>query len=218
MLAKTTSLSRLNLLLAMLVLCCVCMGLGAAGGYRYAAAQGSATLAKVDAAAARERQATAEQRARQAVVASGRLTQQVLRAHALETQLSNAKAQHAKEKKALLQRITDVTTAYVPSPGAAPEPLPRCVFTAGFVREYNAAIGVDTDLPGPAQGAAATAAGSAPSTTASTEAWLRESGLSQADILAHAADYGEYCRDLSAQVNGLLDEIEGEAGGSDGHH
>ena len=218
MLDKTPPPSRLNLLLAVLVLCCICMGLGAAGGYRYAAAQGSAALAKADAAAAKERQATAEQRARQAVVASGRLTQQVLRAHALETQLSNTKAQHAKEKKALLQRISDVTTVYVPSPGAAPEPLPRCVFTAGFVREYNAAIGAGTDLPGDAQGTAATAASPAPSTTASTEAWLRESGLNQADILAHAGDYGEYCRNLGAQVNGLLDEIEGETGGVDGHH
>lgn len=202
----------------MLVLCCICMGLGAAGGYRYAAAQGATALATAEAARAQEHEAAAEQRARQALVASGRLAQQVLRAHALETQLSNAKAQHAKEKKALLQRITDVTTVYVPSPGAAPEPLPRCVFTAGFVREFNAAIGVATDLPGPAQGAAAAAAGPAPSTAASTEAWLRESGLSQVDILAHAGDYGEYCRNLSAQVNGLLDDIAGEAGRSDGHH
>lgn len=209
MLAKTPS--RLNLLLAVLVLCCICMGLGAAGGYRYAAAQGSAALAKAQADRATENQAAVEKRARQAVVASGRLAQQVLRAHALETQLSNAKAQHAKEKKALLQRITDVATVYVPSPGAAPEPLPRCVFTAGFVREYNAAIGIGTDLPGVAQAAAATAAGPAPSTSASTEAWLRESGLSQADILAHAGDYGEYCRNLGSQVSGLLDEIAGEA-------
>jgi len=208
----------LNLLLAVLVLIGICVGLGAVGGYRYAAAQGAIALATAEAARAQEHEAAAEQRARQALVASGRLTQQVLRAHALETQLSNAKAQHAKEKKALLQRIADVTTVYVPSPGAAPEPLPHSVFTSGFVREYNAAIGIGSDLPGADQGTAAAAAGPAPSSSSSTEAWLRESGLSQADILAHIGDYGEYCRNLSAQVNGLLDEIAGEAGGADGHH
>ena len=89
MLAKSPTSSRLNLLLAALVLCCICVGLGAVGGYRYAAAQGAAALATAEAARAQEHEAAAEQRARQALVASGRLTQQVLRAHALETQLSN---------------------------------------------------------------------------------------------------------------------------------
>lgn len=218
MLDKAAPASRLNLLLVALVLCGLCLGLGAAGGYRYATAQGTAALATAEATRAKEHEAAAEQRARQALVASGRLAQQVLRAHALETQLSNAKAQHAQEKKALLKRIADVTTVYVPSPGAAPELLPRSVFTAGFVREYNAAIGIGSDLPGAAQGTTAAAASTASGSSSSTEAWLRESGLSQADILAHVGDYGEYCRNLSAQVNGLLDEIAGEAGGVDGHH
>jgi len=97
------------------------------------------------------------------------------------------------------------------------------VFTAGFVREYNAAIGAG-DVPGAAPASTADAAGQASQPTTGADAWLRESGLSQADILAHAGDYGQYCRDLGSQVNGLQDFVAMQAEGSstdgstDGHH
>ncbi len=80
----------------------------------------------------------------------------------------------------------------------------------GFVREYNAAIG----LPAAGTGAATAGAGGTPEAAQAPDAWLRDSGLSQADILAHVADYGERCRNLEAQVNRLLDRNK-EA--TDGH-
>lgn len=211
--------------LAPLVLlsCSASLLLGAAGGYRYAAAQGDAALATANAAWSGTQAKAADDARHQALAAAGRLVQQTLRAHELEAQFDQAKIQHALEKKALLKRINDVTTVYVPRPGAAPEPLPHCVFTTGFVREYNAAIGAG-DVPGAAPASTADAAGQAAQLATGADAWLRGSGLSQADILAHAGDYGQYCRDLGSQVNGLQDFVAMQAEGSstdgstDGHH
>ena len=69
------------------------------------------------------------------------------------------------------------------------------------MREYNAAIG----LPAPAAGTTAPGFGGTAETAEASDAWLRDSGLTQADILAHVADYGERCRNLESQVNRLLD-------------
>lgn len=200
-----------------------CMALAAAAGYRYAAAKGDAALATARAGWAGIQAIAADDARHQALAAAGRLIQQTLRANELEAQFDHAKTLHAQEKQALLKRIKDVTTVYIPASGTAPEPLPRCVFTTGFVREYNAAIGAE-HVPGAAQASAASPVGQAAQPAASADAWLRESGLSQADILAHAGDWGQYCRDLSAQVNGLLDfeamqsSADSSDGGADGHH
>lgn len=217
----STLSSRDRMLPLVLLCCCICTVLGAVGGYRYAAARGDAALATLRASHATEAVLAADDARHQALAAAGRLAQQTVRANELEAQFDQAKTQHALEKQALLKRIPNVTTVYVPKAGAAPEPLPRCVFTAGFVREYNAAIGA-SHVPGAAQASAANAAGQEAQPAASADAWLRESGLSQADILAHAGDYGQYCRDLGAQVNGLQDfeamQAEGSDGGVHGHH
>ncbi|MBS1186713.1 MAG: lysis protein [Burkholderiaceae bacterium] len=128
------------------------------------------------------------------------------RGNKAERALVAAKQQFAAERKSLLRRINDVTTVYQPAPGAVPVALPRAVFTAGFVQFYNAAIGV----PGNQTPAAAGGAGDTPATGATADAGLLDSGISQADILAHVADYGERCQGLAAQVNGLLDLHEGK--------
>lgn len=195
--------TRLNALLAALVLAAatalVAGGGGYALGHRSAKADGDAALAKLqrDHAVAI---ATAADEARLRLVA------EVERNNRLAQALADEKAAHAQEKQSLLRRIANVTTVYVPAPGLAPRPLPRAVFTAGFVREYNAAIGLPTaDTGATATGVGGTAeAGQAPDT------WLRDSGLGQADILAHIADYGERCRNLESQVNRLLDRHQGE--------
>ena len=215
--------TRSWLLPLVLLGCCASLLLGAAGGYQYAAAKGTAALATAQAAWSGVQTKSADAARHQALAAAGRLIQQTLRANELEAQFDQVKALHAQEKQALLKRIKDVTTVYIPASGTAPEPLPRCVFTAGFVREYNAAIGAE-HVPGAASASAASPVGQAPQPAASADAWLRESGLNQADILAHAGDWGQYCRDLSAQVNGLQDFVamQAEGGGSegstDGHH
>jgi hypothetical protein len=193
--------TRLNALLAALVLAAICAlvagGSGYALGHRLAKADGDAALAKLQ-------RAHAEATAKAADEARLRLIAEVERNNRLAQALADEKATHAQEKQSLLRRIANVTTVYVPAPGLAPRPLPRAVFTAGFMREYNTAIGLPTaDAGTAAAGTGGTSeAGEAPYT------WLRDSGLSQADILAHVADYGERCRNLEAQVNRLLDRSQ----------
>ena len=199
--------TRLNALLAALVLAgvtgLVAGGAGYALGHRVAKADGDAALATL-------RKDNADAAAKAADDARLRLVAEVELNNRLAQALADEKAAHAQEKQSLLRRIANVTTVYVPAPGLAPQPLPRAVFTAGFVREYNAAIG----LPAAATGAAAPGLGGTAETAEASDAWLRDSGLSQADILAHIADYGERCRNLEAQVNRLLDRNK-EA--TDGH-
>lgn len=186
-------------------------------GFRTAKAEGDAALARLQASRAEARAGVAEE------TAQG-LAREVNRNNELAQQLADERRQHAAEKAGLLKRITNVTTVYVPVPGAAPEPLPRSVFTAGFVREYNAALGIGlgSDLPAATGGVAAPGADAAPGPAPAAGAGLRgqfadlaDSGLGQADILAHIADYGERCRNLESQLSRLLARLPGAA---HGHH
>ncbi|MDR1311119.1 MAG: hypothetical protein LBK01_04485 [Burkholderiaceae bacterium] len=128
----------------------------------------------------------------------------VERGNTAEHALLLAKQQFAKERQTLQRKIHHVTTSYQTAPDTAPVRIPRTVFTAGFVRHYNAAIG----LPGVSTPADSRGTGRAPPAAAATDGGLRESGVTQADILAHIGDYGERCRGLESQVNGLLDWLE----------
>ena len=170
-------------------------------GHRSAKADGDAALAKLQ----RDHAVAAAKAADEARL---RLVAEVERNNRLAQALADEKVTHAQEKQSLLRRIANVTTVYVPAPGLAPRPLPRAVFTAGFMREYNTAIGL------PTAGTAAAGVGGTAKAGQAPDTWLLDSGLSQADILAHIADYGERCRNLDAQVNRLLDRSQ-EA--TDGH-
>lgn len=163
-------------------------------GFRYAEAQGKTNLSNL-----------AAQQAKQALAAEGanrlQLLQQVARANEAEALLLATFERHAEEKRQLQERITHVTTNYIPAPGAVAKPIPRCVFTAGWLRDFNTALGV----PAPGPGAALTVAEKAAWPTPGTEAELLESGVTPADILAHAQDYGMWARANLAQLNALLD-------------
>ena len=196
--------TRLNALLAALVLAAVAAliagGAGFSLGHRSAKADGDAALAKLQRDHAEARAAAADE-------VRLHLLDEIKLNNRLAQALADEKANHAKEKQSLLWRIGNVTTVYIPGPGLSPQPLPRAVFTAGFVREYNAAIG----LPAAGTGAASAGTVGATETGQTPDAWLRDAGLGQADILAHIADYGERCRNLEAQVNRLLDRTSGDA-------
>lgn len=199
--------TRLNALLAALALAAAAALVAGITGYSIG--HGSAK-AEGDAALAKLQRDHAVAVAKVADEARLRLVAEVERNNRLAQVLADEKATHAQEKQSLLRRIANVTTVYVPAPGLAPRPLPRAVFTAGFVREYNTAIG----LPAADTGAAAAGVGGTAEAGQAPDTWLLDSGLSQADILAHIADYGERCRNLDAQVNRLLDRSQ-EA--TDGH-
>lgn len=145
------------------------------------------------------------QQAEQATTAANEsrvlLRQQVARVNEAEALLYAAIDQYAEEKRQLQERIPHVTTQYIPAPGSAAKPVPHCVFTAGWLRDYNAALGVPVPRPGAADAASKRAAWPAPG----TDAELLESGVTPADVLAHAQDYGEWARANLAQLNELLD-------------
>lgn len=117
------------------------------------------------------------------------------------------------EGRALQSRITELENAlddaytdhYRPGPNAAPEPVPECVFTAGWLRDYNAALG----------GVRATKAraGQSDATTwpppgAATE--FNNSGINQRDLLRHAQRYGQWCQANTQQLTALIDVLNTE--------
>jgi len=178
--------------------CFICAGLGGSIGYgfgaRYAEALGNARV-----------ETLTRQHAEQARVAATesrvQLLQQVTRANQAEALLLGQMDRHAQDQQQLQERIPHVTTVYRPAPAAAPVVIPRCVFTAGWLRDYNLALGVSA----PAAGTAATPANQTAWPTPGTDAELLESGVTPADILAFAQDYGRWARDINAQLNALLD-------------
>jgi hypothetical protein len=163
-------------------------------GFRYAEAQGNANLQSLKTEHA-EQAGAAEKETRL------QLLQQVARANEVESLLFATLDRHAEEKRQLQERIPHVTTQYIAAPGAVAKPIPRCVFTAGWMRDFNTALGVSAPRPG----TTVTAAEKAAWPTPGTDAELLESGVTPADILAHAQDYGMWARSNLAQLNALLD-------------
>jgi predicted GNAT family N-acyltransferase len=163
-------------------------------GFDKAAAEGAAQLGELKTQHAEAALKTANQTRTD-------LQLQVTRAQAAEESLFQQFGIHADDVKQLQERIPHVTTQYKASVGAAAQPIPRCVFTAGWLRDYNTALGVPAARSATAAGTAAKTASAAPG----TDAELLESGVTPADILAHAQDYGRWARDNLAQLNTLLD-------------
>lgn len=183
-------------LLGGLICICAAGSIGYGFGARHAEAQGNASLERLKAEHAEQ--------ARQAAIDSRvQLLQQVERANQAEALLLSQQAGHDQDHQQLQERIHHVTTVYRPAPAAAPVVIPRCVFTAGWVRDFNLALGAGLSTAG---GSAATAGPAQAAWPApGTDAELLESGVTPADILAHAQDYGLWARNNLAQLNALLD-------------
>lgn len=190
------------LLLLVLLVGVSCAVAGFHYGFNTAETQGQLQLRK-------EQLANSEIRATWASGALVRFQAEVTRVASADRALAAEAKRLADVTDDLKRRIPDVTSNYRPSPTGSPRALPRCVFTAGFLRDYNAALGT---VPGPATPAAGVS-GNSSSADAAAGAGLLDSGITQADILAHVADYGERCQGLERQVNGLLDLYDGGARG-----
>ncbi|EEI9429523.1 hypothetical protein RDB90_004364 [Salmonella enterica] len=143
-----------------------------------------------------------------AVVA--RYNAQVAAAHKADEDFQAKKQQLERENADLKKQIADVTRHWVDEKGKR-HPI-ECVFTRGFVQQYNAALGV-TDARNAgyhaSTAAASASAGKATGVTDTALARLRDSGVSQADILANVTDNARQCRVWREQLNGLLDYTEG---------
>ncbi|MGC8382951.1 lysis protein [Pseudomonas aeruginosa] len=74
--------------------------------------------------------------------------QQVARANQAEEQLLQVQQQLTDTRNQLQERIAHVSTAYRAAPGAAPTAIPRCVFTRGWVRDFNTALGAGLPATG----------------------------------------------------------------------
>ena len=185
--------------LTLALLACLVSGAAGAGfaygiGYRYADAQGSARLERLERRYAEQAKQAAEDNLL-------RYSQQVVRANETEALLMATLDRFTTEAQQIEERIPYVTTNYRPAPAAEPVAIPHCVFTAGWLRDYNLALGVPT----PGAGTAATHAAQAAWPATGADAELLESGVTPADILAHAKDYGRWASALHAQLNALLD-------------
>lgn len=169
-------------------------------------AESKAALASLQADFARQLHRRSEQENAALLAWQQRYQQQVNAANQAEQRYLSQTASLRRQNENLKRRIDDVTQRWIDEQGKS-HPV-QCVFTAGFVQQYNAAYGLSTD----AETGSAAAVGGAGATSAAAEAVntrLRDSGVTQRDILAHSADAGERSQQLAAQVNGLLDYIEG---------
>ncbi|HCM1915238.1 TPA: hypothetical protein N3A33_001099 [Salmonella enterica subsp. salamae serovar 28:r:e,n,z15] len=179
-------------------------------GHLDAQRDGEQRLAQLQSQFDTYRRESAEQQneALRAVVA--RYNAQVAAAHKADEDFQAKKQQLERENADLKKQIADVTRQWVDEKGKR-HPI-ECVFTRGFVQQYNAALGV-TDAHNASHhestAAASASAGYATGTTDTAFARLRDSGVSQADILANVTDNARQCRVWREQLNGVLDYTRG---------
>ena len=140
-----------------------------------------------------------------------RYQEQVAAGQQAETSYLEQIAQLESQNKQLQGQINDVTQRWIDEKGKS-HPI-ECVFTRGFVRQYNAALGYDDASVDSGHAGSATTAipgtGTAPRPPEAPDAGLRNSGVSQRDVLANIIDNAKQCRIWRSQINGLLDEREG---------
>lgn len=161
-----------------------------------------ATLARFQADIAQQQQQRAEQANAALQAWQQRYQQLVASAHTAEQRYLTTTASLRQQNENLKRRIDDVTQRWIDEHGQS-RPI-ECVFTAGFVQQYNAAFDA---VAGTGTTTAASGAGYTSAAAATLDARLRDSGVTQRDILAHSTDAGERYQQLVAQVNGLLDYL-----------
>ncbi len=109
----------------------------------------------------------------------------------------------------LKHQVPHVSTVYIEKPGAAPRPLPDRPFTVGWVRNYNAALGLSgrEALRDPADAARASPGPSAPGPVSAAD--LARSAVTQADVLENHTGNSLACVKVTNQLNAILDLYEG---------
>ncbi|EAZ2247058.1 hypothetical protein R7725_004397 [Salmonella enterica] len=200
----------LLLLLAVAVLTGLVWMKGYNSGHLDAQRDGEQRLAQLQSRFDTYRRESAEQQndALRTVVA--RYNAQVAAAHRADDDFQARRQQLERENADLKKQIAGVTRQWVDEKGK-PHSV-ECVFTRGFVQQYNAALGVTGTHNAGHHNATAAASGSAGSKTGATDtadARLRDSGVSQSDVLANVIDNARQCRVWREQVNSLLDYTEG---------
>lgn len=170
--------------------------------YSKARAEGELELARLRSAHQQQELQRARSAADAAEAATDRLRQELARNDRLAADLAEQQRQHRRTTDRLSGEIARVNDLYRTALDSAPEPLPACVFTRGFVRLWDEASGAH--LPASAD------PGRAAAQSAETRAIEQlDSGLGQRALLAHHIRYAEQCRNTAAQLNALIDATEG---------
>lgn len=170
-------------------------------GTNHGTAIGNAKVAEL-------REQTAVANARVLKDAGEVLAQETARGNRLSAQLDQAQDRIDSLSRQLQSKVDHVSTVYRPAPDAPVQPLPQCVFTRGWLRSYNAAIGAA--VPAPGEGAGPSAQAPNASGAAAGEDDLLPAGIDQRDILSHHIDYAARARKLEEALNRLIDYEEGK--------
>lgn len=136
------------------------------------------------------------------------LAQETARGNRLSAQLDQAQDRIDSLSRQLQSKVDHVSTVFRPAPDAPVQPLPQCVFTRGWLRSYNAAIG--TGVPDAGKGTGPSAQATDASGTVAGEDDLLPARIDQRDILSHHIDYAARARKLEEALNRLIDYEEGK--------
>ncbi|ECD4176972.1 hypothetical protein ACR8TE_003597 [Salmonella enterica] len=175
-------------------------------GHLDAQRDGDKALAQLQSRFDTYRRESAEQQNEVLRTVVARYNAQVAAAHQADADFQAKKQQLERENADLKKQIADVTRQWVDEKGKH-HPI-KCVFTRGFVQQYNVAIGT-SDGGGMSAPPRSASAGKKAGATDTAFAPLRDSGVSQADVLANVTDNARQCRVWREQVNGLLDYMRG---------
>lgn len=146
--------------------------------------------------------ARAQAVAADAKAAAKRLLDEQAHNDQLAADLAEQQRTHRRTTDQLIGEIARVNDLYRDALDAPPKPLPACVFTAGWVRVYDEATGAAVPTAtDPGRTAAQSAEGNA--------AEQLDSGVSQRDVLEHHVRYAEQCRNTAAQLDLLIDAVQG---------
>jgi hypothetical protein len=140
-----------------------------------------------------------------AKAAAKKLLDEQARNDKLAADLADQQRAHRTTTDRLTEEIARVNDLYRDALDAPPKPLPACVFTAGWVRVYDEATGAIA-----AGMSSATDTGRATAQSAESRAAEQlDSGISQRDVLEHHVRYAEQCRNTAAQLDLLIDAVQG---------
>lgn len=178
---------------------------GAFLGYRYAERSGLLALEQLRRDHADAERDLAHLAAASAKAAAKKLLDEQARNDKLAADLAEQQRTNRKTTDRLTGEIARVNDLYRDALDAPPKPLPACVFTAGWVRVYDEATGA---IPAGMPSATDTGRVAAQSTEGRAAEQL-DSGISQRDVLEHHTSYAEQCRNTAAQLDLLIDAVEG---------
>lgn len=171
-------------------------------GYNKAADEGALALEQLRGERRQQELLRAQAAEADAKDAAKRLQEEQRRADGLASQLADQQRGHRITTDRLTGEIARVNDLYREALDAQPKPLPACVFTRGFVRVWDEATGAVPAAPAGSGGAAAQ------SPQADTLDQL-PAGISRSQLLEHHIRYAEQCRNTAAQLDALIDVVQG---------